>query len=138
MPIPNLVRAPKNAISSVQICPVLKKVTLSFPNLYWMHLHLSTNTVSAFSHSVAVHFPVARSRRYCVVARSGALSGVSASHPFGQALPRLTGYFRVGVTFTAWFPLICAVMLQPVEQNPQIRFTAASGINRFGNCPNAD
>ncbi len=30
-------------------------------------------------------------RRYGVVARSGACNGVSASQPFGQAIPRLTG-----------------------------------------------
>ena len=60
------------------------------------------------------------SRSSGVVARSAAASGVSASQPFGQAMPRFTGWSGVGVSPTAAPSTRWTSRPQPVEQNPQI------------------
>ena len=90
-PMPNFHSAPRKAISSVQICPVLRNATLSGPCWSMMALNLNVKTCIAWSQSVGSSLPVFGWRSSGVVARSGAASGVRASQPFGQAMPRFTG-----------------------------------------------
>ena len=82
------------------ICPVLIKATDSLPYFAWMPFMRLTKVSSAVGQSTARSRPPA-SRSMGDVARSGARSGASASHPLGQAMPRLTGYCVVGDRFTA-------------------------------------
>ena len=90
MPMPNFASAPSSAISSVAICPVLRKATDSGPCAAWIARKRSTIVPSASSQPTARWTPPA-SRRSGVVARSPASSTVNASHPLGQATPRFTG-----------------------------------------------
>src|SRR5262245_26763432 len=69
------------------------------------------------------------------VARSGADKQARASQPFGQAMPRLTGYSTVGVRLTAAPSWRWMSSEQPVEQKPQVERVVASGFNRAGTLP---
>ena len=88
--MPNLPRAPSRAISSMAICPVLRKATDALPCLAWIPFMRLTKVSRATGQSTARRRPPA-SRSKGEVARSGARSGVNASQPLGQAMPRLTG-----------------------------------------------
>ena len=57
----------------------------------WMPFIRETNAPIAPAQGTGRSAPVAGSRSSGVVARSGAASGVRASQPFGQAMPRFTG-----------------------------------------------
>ena len=115
IPMPNLARAPSRAISSVGIWPVLRNASDSAPWRAWMALNRSTIVPSAASQLTGRWLPPA-SRRSGVVARSGASSTVSASQPFGQAVPRFTGYAGDGVRLTGAPSFRWTVRRQPVEQ----------------------
>ena len=56
-----------------------------------MPLNFSAKTCKRRVPVHRLELPVLDSRSSGVVARSGAASGVSASQPFGQAMPRFTG-----------------------------------------------
>ena len=91
MPMPNLASAPSRAISSVAIWPVQRKATDSGPCSAWIALNRSTNGVERGRPSRparALPVGVAQQRRGGAI---GGRSGVSASQPLGQAMPRLTG-----------------------------------------------
>ena len=89
IPIPNFDSAPRNASSSLGICPVPRKATDCGPWVSPIFLKRDTIAPTASSHDAGMSLPAALRRSGCV-ARSGAASGASASHPFGQAVPRLT------------------------------------------------
>lgn len=91
MPMPNLARAPRNAISSVTIWPVLMKATESLPWRAWTDLNFFWNSSIAVSHETSSSSPDLYFLRRGVVARSVAFKGSRASHPLGHAMPRLTG-----------------------------------------------
>ena len=88
--MPNLAREPSSAISSVGIWPVDRNATDSGPCSAWIAFTRSVNVVSAVSQPTGTRRPLSV-RSNGVVARSGASRTVSASHPFGHAMPRLTG-----------------------------------------------
>jgi hypothetical protein len=90
-PIPNLKSAPRKAISSVTIWPVLRNATDSGPWARLISFKRSQKRIKALSQSIDSNHPEALFRSSGVVARSRARSGVNASQPFGQAIPRLTG-----------------------------------------------
>ncbi len=91
MPMPNLASAPSRAISSDAIWPVEMKATDSGPCSAWTALNRLTMASRAVGQSTGASGWSREARRRGVVARSGARSGVRASQPFGQAMPRLTG-----------------------------------------------
>ena len=71
-----------NALSYLTVLPI--------PFKKHIPLNRSVNVWRATGHEVGTSFPWA-SRTSGVVARSGADSGVSDSHPLGQAIPMFTG-----------------------------------------------
>ena len=114
-PMPNLPRAPSRAISSMGIWPVLRKATDSLPCFAWMPFMRFTKASRAVGQSTARSRPPA-SLNMGEAARSGAPSGVSASQPLGQAMPRLTGCWLVGDRLTTCSFLKWTSRLQPTEQ----------------------
>ena len=116
IPMPNLARAPSRAISSVGIWPVLRNASDPAPWRAWMALNRSTIVPSAASQLAGRWWASPASRRSGVVARSGASSTVSASQPFGQAVPRFTGQAGVGVRLTGAPSFRWTVRRHPVEQ----------------------
>jgi hypothetical protein len=133
--MPNLANAPRNAISSVGICPVERNATDSGPCSSMIARKRVTKVATADSQSMGRRRPLA-SRHNGVRARSSAASGASASHPLGHAMPRLTGYSVVGVRLTATPSRRCTSSEQPVEQKPHTIDVVASGRSRLGTCPN--
>jgi len=90
IPIPNFATAPRRAISSVAIWPVLRNATDSGPCSAWMARNRATIVAAASSQPTGRRRPSGPRSRGST-ARSGASSTRRASHPFGQAMPRLTG-----------------------------------------------
>ena len=91
MPMPNFASAPSSAISSVTIWPVLRKATDSGPCLRWIVLEALDERRRRVSQSHGLELAsrvVAQQRRGRAIGRA---SGVSASQPFGHAMPRFTG-----------------------------------------------
>ena len=70
----------------------------------------------AFSQSIDFIASPLEFRDKGVFALSGDLMGFKASQPFGQAIPRLTGYSLFGDKLTAFPSLIWREREQPTEQ----------------------
>lgn len=83
--MPNLAKEPRKAISSVAIWPVERKATESLPCFLWIALNFSEKVLAALGQVILSPL------RSGVVARSSESRTERASHPFGQAMPRLTG-----------------------------------------------
>jgi hypothetical protein len=110
------------------------KAMLCSPCRDWMAFMREANSVIAAPHGTGRIAPP-ESRSNGIVPRSDAASGVSASQPFGQAMPRLTGCSGSGVRLTASPSRTWTFKPQPVEQKPQTIETVTSGFSRAGTWP---
>ena len=129
--MPNLANAPRYAISSHAIWPVDRNATDSGPCCSKIDLNRAVNVRSASSHDTSAIDPSGCRNLGCV-ARSGLSSTRSASQPFGQAIPRFTGYDVSGVSPTASPSRRCTRNPHPVLQYPQGIVVVASA--RIDSC----
>ena len=126
MPMPNLASAPSSAISSVGIWPVERNATDSGPCSAW----IGPDAVAEHVERRRPSRPgaAARSRRAAAGAWPGrARSGVSASQPLGQAMPRFTGWSSVGREADGPPSRRWMSSPQPVEQKPHTMRVVAVG-----------